>query len=112
MSTDADAWRGVAAEQADDVTPGLAELLRSRSRRLLGDLLRPHRREVIVTISETVVMTARRYGRSRSPSRCLLRSRSSAARPALTSSAFSVATPRQVLRSAVVTRSPPVPPRP
>ncbi len=55
MSTDADAWRGVAAEQADDITAGLAELLRSRSRRLLGDLLRPHRREVIITITLIVI---------------------------------------------------------
>jgi ATP-binding cassette, subfamily B, bacterial len=50
-----DAWRGVAAEKADEVTAGLAALLRSRSRRLLGDLLRPHRRAVIATISLIVV---------------------------------------------------------
>ena len=53
MSTDA--WRGVAAEQADEVTAGLAALLRERSRRLLGDLLRPHRRAVIATITLIVV---------------------------------------------------------
>jgi ATP-binding cassette, subfamily B, bacterial len=51
----ADAWRGVAAEQADEVTAGLAALLRERSRRLLGDLLRPHRRAVTATISLIVV---------------------------------------------------------
>ena len=50
-----DAWRGVAAEKADEVTAGLAALLRERSRRLLGDLLRPHRRAVIATISLIVV---------------------------------------------------------
>jgi ATP-binding cassette, subfamily B, bacterial len=50
-----DAWRGVAAEKADEVTAGLAALLRERSRRLLGDLLRPHRRKVIATISLIVV---------------------------------------------------------
>ena len=55
MSTDANAWRGVAAENADEMTAGLAALLRERSRRLLGDLLRPHRRAVIVTISLIVV---------------------------------------------------------
>ena len=55
MSTDASAWRGVAAEKADEVTAGLAALLRERSRRLLGDLLRPHRRAVIATISLIVV---------------------------------------------------------
>ena len=43
MSVDVNAWRGVAAEKADDVSTGLAALLRERSRRLLGDLLRPHR---------------------------------------------------------------------
>ena len=36
----ADAWRGVAAEKADEVSAGLAALLRERSRRLLSDLLR------------------------------------------------------------------------
>jgi len=51
----ADAWRGVAAEKADEVSAGLAALLRERSRRLLGDLLRPHRRAVIATISLIVV---------------------------------------------------------
>ena len=51
----ADTWRGVAAEKADEVTAGLAALLRERSRRLLGDLLRPHRRAVIATISLIVV---------------------------------------------------------
>jgi len=51
----ADTWRGVAAEKADEVTAGLAALLRERSRRLLGDLLRPHRRSVIATISLIVV---------------------------------------------------------
>jgi ATP-binding cassette, subfamily B, bacterial len=49
------AWRGVAAEKADEVTAGLAALLRDRSRRLLTELLRPHRRAVIVTISLIVV---------------------------------------------------------
>ncbi len=53
MSTDA--WRGVAAEKADEVSGGLAALLRERSRRLLGDLLRPYRRAVIATISLIVV---------------------------------------------------------
>lgn len=50
-----DAWRGVAAEKADEVSGGLAALLRERSRRLLGDLLRPHRRAVIATIALIVV---------------------------------------------------------
>ena len=55
MTADTSAWRGVAAEKADDVSAGLAALLRERSRRLLGDLLRPYRRQVITTISLIVV---------------------------------------------------------
>jgi ATP-binding cassette, subfamily B, bacterial len=51
----ADTWRGVAAERAEEVSAGLAALLRERSRRLLGDLLRPHRHAVIATISLIVV---------------------------------------------------------
>jgi len=51
----ADTWRGVATEKAEEVSAGLAALLRERSRRLLGDLLRPHRRAVIGTISLIVV---------------------------------------------------------
>jgi ATP-binding cassette subfamily B protein len=49
------AWRGVAAEKAEEVSAGLAALLRTRSRRLLGDLLRPYRRGVTLTISMIVV---------------------------------------------------------
>jgi ATP-binding cassette, subfamily B, bacterial len=55
VSADTGAWRGVAAEKADNVSAGLAALLRERSRRLLGDLLRPYRRAVITTISLIVV---------------------------------------------------------
>ena len=53
--TATDSWRGVAAEKADEVSAGLAALLRDRSRRLLGDLLRPYRRAVIATIALIVV---------------------------------------------------------
>jgi len=55
MSVDPTAWRGVGAEKADEVSAPLAALLRERSRRLLGDLLRPYRRAVIGTISLIVV---------------------------------------------------------
>nr|MDQ2877273.1 ABC transporter ATP-binding protein/permease [Actinomycetota bacterium] len=41
MSQPSDAWRGIAAEDADEVSPGLSSFLRRRSRRLLRDLLRP-----------------------------------------------------------------------
>jgi ABC-type multidrug transport system fused ATPase/permease subunit len=43
-----DRWRGVAAEDVDEPSPGLAGLLRSRSRRLLGSLVRPHVRALLV----------------------------------------------------------------
>jgi ATP-binding cassette, subfamily B, bacterial len=39
----AQAWRGIAAEDAEEITPSLASLLRLRGRRLLQDLLRPYR---------------------------------------------------------------------
>ncbi len=55
MTADANAWRGVAAEKAEEVSAGLAALLRERSRRVLVDLLRPHRRAVIATVSLIVV---------------------------------------------------------
>ena len=38
-----DAWRGVATEDVDDLPADLSALLRTRSRHLLGVLLRPHR---------------------------------------------------------------------
>jgi ABC-type multidrug transport system fused ATPase/permease subunit len=38
-----DAWRGIAAEEVEDASPGLSSFLRRRSRRLLRDLLRPYR---------------------------------------------------------------------
>jgi len=40
------AWRGIAAEDVEDVPASLASLLRLRGRRLLQDLLRPHRATV------------------------------------------------------------------
>jgi ABC-type multidrug transport system fused ATPase/permease subunit len=36
-------WRGIAAEEVDDLPKGISLLLRKRSRALLADLLRPHR---------------------------------------------------------------------
>jgi ATP-binding cassette, subfamily B, bacterial len=50
MSTaPAEAWRGVASEQHEDLITGkLGTLLRRRSRRLLSDLLGPYRRLVLV----------------------------------------------------------------
>jgi ATP-binding cassette subfamily B protein len=39
-------WRGVATEDADELPTGAGVFLRARSRRLLGDLVRPHRRSL------------------------------------------------------------------
>ncbi len=39
-------WRGIAAEEIDELPKGVSLLLRKRSRALLGDLLRPHRKTV------------------------------------------------------------------
>ncbi len=41
------AWRGIAAEEAEDIPPSLATFLRLRSRRLLADMLRPHKRRAL-----------------------------------------------------------------
>ena len=60
-----DAWRGVSAEVLDDARGGLAAFLRARSRRLLGSLLRPHRRTVgglgVVVVLETAAEMAGPY---------------------------------------------------
>ena len=52
-----DAWRGVAAEDVEDLGTGLAGILRSRSRRLLGVLMRPHRRPLSVAAALIVANT-------------------------------------------------------
>ena len=44
------AWRGIAAEDAEEITPGLAVLLRRRGRRLLSQLLRPHRTKAVAIL--------------------------------------------------------------
>jgi len=56
-------WRGVAAEESDKLPSGVSTLLRARSRRLLGSLLRPHRRAlilavVVILIENTAAMAA------------------------------------------------------
>lgn len=56
MSAPADAdWRGVAAEDKKDLDPEVSLLLRGRSRRLLGSLLRPHRRALWFVAAVIVV---------------------------------------------------------
>jgi ABC-type multidrug transport system fused ATPase/permease subunit len=51
-----DTWRGIAAEDADEITGGLAALLRRRARRLLVSLLRPQRARVVITF--VLIVTA------------------------------------------------------
>ncbi len=51
-------WRGVAAEENDDVPTGIGVLLRDRSRRLLGSLLRPHKRAVWLIVVIVLVDNA------------------------------------------------------
>jgi ATP-binding cassette, subfamily B, bacterial len=46
QATTTPAWRGIASEDAEEISGKLGTLLRRRSRRLLGDLLGPHRRLV------------------------------------------------------------------
>ncbi len=50
-----EAWRGIAAEDVEEVTAGLSALLRRRARRLLGDLMRPHRRQISVSLVLIVI---------------------------------------------------------
>ncbi|HEV3292138.1 MAG TPA: ABC transporter ATP-binding protein, partial [Streptosporangiaceae bacterium] len=49
-TTGTDAWRGIAAEEAEQMTAGLAAVLRTRARRLLIRLLRPQRARVLGTL--------------------------------------------------------------
>jgi ABC-type multidrug transport system fused ATPase/permease subunit len=52
-----DDWRGVAAEEKDDVSGRGGIFLRARSRRLLGELLRPHRRGLLLATVLIIVVT-------------------------------------------------------
>jgi ATP-binding cassette subfamily B protein len=57
-STPVPQWRGVAAEQADDLPGRISSLLRRRSRTLLGSLLRPHRGRVAVLVLALLLQNA------------------------------------------------------
>jgi ATP-binding cassette, subfamily B, bacterial len=46
----AETWRGIATEDVDDVSAKLSIFLRRRSRRLLRDLLRPHRVQAVAIL--------------------------------------------------------------
>ncbi|MGH3169648.1 MAG: ABC transporter transmembrane domain-containing protein, partial [Trebonia sp.] len=49
------AWRGIATENVEDMSAPLEALLRRRSRALLSDLMRPHRRMLLWTAAAIVV---------------------------------------------------------
>ena len=53
-----DSWRGVAAEDLPDLPAGIATLVRARSRRLLGSLLRPQRRRIALALALVAVESA------------------------------------------------------
>ncbi|MTD16977.1 ATP-binding cassette domain-containing protein [Nakamurella sp. YIM 132087] len=57
VSTDQD-WRGVALEDADTVSAEAGVKLQARSRRLLGSLLRPHRRWAVLAAVVMIVSEA------------------------------------------------------
>ena len=56
--TPAESWRGVAAEHRDDIGERGNTFLRKRSRALLGDLLRPYTRFVIMLIGVVIAENA------------------------------------------------------
>ncbi|MEU4763494.1 ABC transporter ATP-binding protein [Actinosynnema sp. NPDC023794] len=61
-ASDDEAWRGVGAEDVEDVDYATGVKLQARSRRLLGELIRPHTRAAIlalvIVIAENVVNLA------------------------------------------------------
>ncbi|MFI6496297.1 ABC transporter ATP-binding protein [Nonomuraea typhae] len=55
MTVKTRSWRGVASEEQDDLDEKVSVLLRERSRRLLGDLLRPHRKQIAALTAIIIV---------------------------------------------------------
>jgi ABC-type multidrug transport system fused ATPase/permease subunit len=53
-------WRGVAAEDIEDTAGAVGIKLRGRSRRLLGSLLRPHRRALLAILVVVLIENAAR----------------------------------------------------
>jgi len=51
-------WRGVATEQAEDISGSVSAFLRQRTRRLLGSLLAPHRRRVTLLVVAVLAQNA------------------------------------------------------
>jgi len=59
MSTSTvDSWRGVGPDTSEDVPADVSVLLRARSRRLLGSLLRPHRRALWLVLAVVLAENA------------------------------------------------------
>ncbi|MEV4890436.1 ABC transporter ATP-binding protein [Nonomuraea sp. NPDC055795] len=55
MTTPTKAWRGVASEEQDELDEKVSVLLRERSRKLLGDLLKPHKKQIALLTAIIVV---------------------------------------------------------
>ncbi|WP_336205614.1 ABC transporter ATP-binding protein [Nonomuraea sp. LPB2021202275-12-8] len=55
MTTSTTTWRGVASEDQDELSDKVSGLLRARSRRLLGDLLTPHRKAIALLTAIIIV---------------------------------------------------------
>jgi ABC-type multidrug transport system fused ATPase/permease subunit len=58
VDDDLERWRGVKAEDDEEMPGSVATLLRRRTRNLLGDLLRPHRRSLRTVAVAIVLATA------------------------------------------------------
>ena len=54
LETD-DSWRGVATEDTADISDAVGVKLQARSRRLLGSLIRPHRRRALFAAAAVVI---------------------------------------------------------
>ncbi len=53
-------WRGVAGESMDEVSVKASLILRDRSRRLLGSLLRPHKKALQILLAVVLIENAAR----------------------------------------------------
>jgi ATP-binding cassette, subfamily B, bacterial len=53
-------WRGVAAQDAEEVSERAPLMLRDRSRRLMGQLLRPHKRAIVWVLVAVLIENAAR----------------------------------------------------
>ncbi|MFI7698729.1 ABC transporter ATP-binding protein [Nonomuraea sp. NPDC049480] len=58
MTTTVRSWRGVASEDQDELPEKVSVLLRERSRRLLGALLKPYRKPIALLVTIIVVSQA------------------------------------------------------